>query len=335
MASSSGLTREVIDARYSGKIKVYIQGDIWDRIGKVVFVTVHDVGSNHRAFLPFVASSHMTEVRKKTIWIHVCLPGQDDKEVNLPEGYEYPELDKLAHDILYILEAFNVRTVMLFGEGVGANILCRFALYYPNRCMGAILLDCTSGTAGVDEYLRNTVFNWSEGGSKVVSKVMKFITFHKKETGRGEAWKGRLNPYNLGKLLDKFLKRTDISQLISRDLKYQYLQIDGRVESLLVNGSTAPNVGSCYAINKMRPECTTVVIVDRVCDVITEAPRNLARSLILFSKGCGLLLGVPMLGLEKEFERLKMSGSASKTQIAIANQLLDNERRRGRKDITE
>ncbi len=48
--------------------------------------------------------------------------------------------------------------------------------------------------------------------------------------------------------------------------------------------------------------------------------------MILFCKGCGVLLGVPMLGLENEFKRVKERQSANEAQLSIAAKILSAER---------
>uniref|UniRef100_A0A914X6G3 Uncharacterized protein n=1 Tax=Plectus sambesii TaxID=2011161 RepID=A0A914X6G3_9BILA len=149
------MQRDFVHTQYSKWLRVYIQGDLNDRAGKVVFVTVHDVGGNHRAFSPFVDSDEMATVRSKSIWIHVVLPGQDDDEDALPEEYQFPTLDQFAHDLVFVLDKYELRTVLGFGEGAGANILTRFGLFYPNRMLGLIMLDCTSATAGFEEQIKH------------------------------------------------------------------------------------------------------------------------------------------------------------------------------------
>lgn len=46
----------------------------------------------------------MSEVAKKAVFIHVCLPGQDDDDEVLPDDYQFPTLDDIAHDLLSIMD---------------------------------------------------------------------------------------------------------------------------------------------------------------------------------------------------------------------------------------
>ena len=41
-----------------------------------VFLTVHDVGSNHHAWLRFANSPAMAEIREKAVFLHVDLLGK-------------------------------------------------------------------------------------------------------------------------------------------------------------------------------------------------------------------------------------------------------------------
>lgn len=95
---------------------------------------------------------------------------------------------------------------MGMGEGAGANILCRFGLFFPNRCVGLILIDATGSGAGADELLFCKIFNWKEGGMKMVEKVMKYLAYHRLDGGRKDDWKNRMCPANIGRYLRSFLK---------------------------------------------------------------------------------------------------------------------------------
>lgn len=50
-----------------------------------------------------------------------------------------------------------------------------------------------------------------------------------------------------------------------------------RADTLLINGSLTPNVGSTYAINRLNPVLTTVVIFDGVDDALRACVSSMAR----------------------------------------------------------
>lgn len=49
----------------------------------------------------------MTEVAKRSVWVHVTLPGQDDYDETISEHVQYPSMDDIAHDILTVLDFFE------------------------------------------------------------------------------------------------------------------------------------------------------------------------------------------------------------------------------------
>jgi len=73
------------------------------------------------------------------------------------------------------------------------------------------------------------------------------------------------------------------------------------MDALLVTGAKASHLHTVYTTHKsMNKKKTTLLVVDNVSDVMAEAPDNLARSLILLCKGCGVLSGVAIPGMERQ-----------------------------------
>jgi len=293
--------REIITPNL-GPVKVFLQGNFEERQGKTFFITCHDIGTNHRSFYPFIMHPSMQDVRNRSIFLHVCLPGQDDHAPNLPDGQQFPSLDQIGQDFSIILDEFNVKTVIGIGEGAGANIICRFGMAHPNRVLGIILIHCTSTTAGVFEYIKDKVINWKLGAQGMNQTAWEYLTFHKFGQNTGEKvdtikaymddLKQRMNPLNLGRYMDTFLKRSDLSTTLASKLK---------VDALLVVGSKASNLHTVYTMHQaMSKSNTTLLVVDDVGDAMSEAPQKLARALILFCKGCGVLSGVAIPGMERQ-----------------------------------
>lgn len=63
----------------------------------------------------------------------------------------------ITYGLVEVLDALRVQYVIGIGEGAGANILARFGMDHPQRCLGLILIHCTSTVAGVMEYFRDKV----------------------------------------------------------------------------------------------------------------------------------------------------------------------------------
>uniref|UniRef100_A0AC35FIQ9 Uncharacterized protein n=2 Tax=Panagrolaimus sp. PS1159 TaxID=55785 RepID=A0AC35FIQ9_9BILA len=256
---------------------VYVQGNLEDRHGKTVIITVHDVGTNHKSFIRFVNHPSMADVKQKAVFLHVCIPGQEDHAPDFTG--DFPTLAQIGEDLVCALDKFDIRTCIAFGEGAGANIICRFALASPNRIMGIILVHCTSTTAGIIEYCREKVINLQIETGVMTSGAWDYLAAHKfasSDKKEREAYlaelKNTLNAKNLSNM-----------------------------DALLVTGAKAPHIHTVYTTHKsMNKKKTTLLVVDNVSDVMAEAPDNLARSFILLCKGCGVLSGVAIPGMERQ-----------------------------------
>ncbi|KAK6041738.1 Ndr family protein [Cooperia oncophora] len=256
----------------------------------------------------------MTDVKNKSIFLHVCVPGQEDNAADYIG--EFPTLDQIASDLTYVLDKLDVKfrkvikfqSCIVFGEGAGANILCRFAMANPNRILGTILVHCTSTTAGIVEYCKDKVINMRLENDIMTDGAWEYLVTHKFGTVSFSSnlivnkkdrqmyvdeLKRTLNPRNLSKYLLSFTKRTDLSGSIGTKLD--------SVDTLLVSGSKASHLHTVYTTQKsMNRRKTTLLVVDNVADVLQEAPDNMARSFILLCKGCGVLSGVAIPGMERQ-----------------------------------
>jgi pimeloyl-ACP methyl ester carboxylesterase len=61
----------------------------------------------------------------------------------------------LAQELILVLDHLKISQVTCLGEGAGANIVTRFAMRYPNRCMGVALIHPTGSTAGFMEHFKD------------------------------------------------------------------------------------------------------------------------------------------------------------------------------------
>ena len=55
----------------------FVQGDLNSKRDGVAFLTVHDIGSNHKPLARFAALPCMEEISSRAVFVHVCVPGQD------------------------------------------------------------------------------------------------------------------------------------------------------------------------------------------------------------------------------------------------------------------
>jgi protein NDRG1 len=321
------MIKKVNPTNYAGAITCYMQEDMSRSGGKITFVTLHDTQSSYHAFLPFVNSSHMSRVRERARFVHLVMPGHDDSAV-LWQGDMYPTCDELAHDVNDVIDAFGFGACICLGSGAGANILCRFVLRYPNRCLGLIAIDMLAAPASIYSQLIQgvtgvtvTQAKWMEKGKQLANKSAGLVG------GDSSQSSYRIPADNLQMYEKAYMQRTDLRQLLADGLSS---------EVLLISGEYSANVKECRRVlRSMDKRRTTFVQFDKTNDILVERHFQLARALVLFSKSCGVLLGVPMFGLEAEYDKVAMR--ANKQAVAeecqpqvvreIAKQLISHERR--------
>ena len=155
----------VVPTERCGALNVYVQGDLEEAHGdhvdkKCVFLTVHDMGSNHHQWLGFVNHPCMMDIRNRAIFVHVNLLGQEDDAKDLAEA-KYPTMQEIGEDLVNVLDLLRIKFVIGIGVGVGANIIARFGMMHKTRCLGIICIHPTSTKSGVMEHfkVKNYRFN--------------------------------------------------------------------------------------------------------------------------------------------------------------------------------
>ena len=99
----------------------------------------------------------MKEVMEKVVVLHVSLPGQHPAAEDLDSVF--PSLDLISLEMVTVLDTLGVkdRAVIVMGEGAGADIATRFAMYYPSRVWGVLLINRKGkkSVAGLDSCALN------------------------------------------------------------------------------------------------------------------------------------------------------------------------------------
>ncbi|GFT66630.1 uncharacterized protein ZK1073.1 [Nephila pilipes] len=295
-----------VETPKSGIIKVHVQGDLDIAEKKAVFLTVHDIGSNHSSFYSFVNHPSMTEIKQRSVFIHVDMPGQEDHAPDLPADYVFPTIQTLGEDLVHVLDFLKVKLVVGFGEGAGANALVRFTLANSTRVLGLILIHCVAAGAGMMEYFKDKIMNWKLQNVGMNPSTEQYLVLHKfgaqLETVENkdkliqeftEKLKKRINPRNLRRYVESYMNRKDIMGLVEANLK--------GMDVLLVSGGKAAHTQAVLSMYmRMDKQKTSFLKVDSAGDVLLEAPEKLAQSLHLFVKGLGFLTSVTLPGVERQ-----------------------------------
>ncbi|VVC90216.1 unnamed protein product [Leptidea sinapis] len=152
-------------------------GDLSQQDKRCVFLTVHDLGTNHTSMVDFVNSPAMSEIKERSCFIHVDVPGHEENSPDLPESYPFPSLQTLGEDLITVLDFLHVRYAVGLGEGAGANVLARCGLAHPRRLLGLILVNCTGSTSSVADAFRTRFSRWR--GTDISQSEEDFLIYHK------------------------------------------------------------------------------------------------------------------------------------------------------------
>ena len=118
----------------------------------------------------------MTDIRNRVVWLHVNLPGQETDASDLDLD-KYPSLEQIAEELVCVLEHFKVPQVVCMGDGAGSTICAHFAIRYPNKCLGLILVDPIASSASFLESVKFKLNNFNILQKSAISAQEKAYLF--------------------------------------------------------------------------------------------------------------------------------------------------------------
>jgi len=286
----------------------YVQDDTGANGSKCHVLTIHDIGCNHSVFTEFVSQPEMRALKQRIVWVHVDLPGQEDEAPDLAVE-KYPSLDDIGIELINVVDHLNIQQVVVFGEGAGANVAIRFAMEFPGRAHGVVLVHPTGTTAGFMETMKDKITNWKLIHKGMNADAEAYLIWHRfgrdAAKGYGDSQLleanirefsvklyGKRNPKNLALFMDAFLNRTNLLD------KLEKLTVDCLVAVGKKSSSVHTTEKFYDKLRESREQKNMVnsplLIADDVGDVLGEAPDVLAKSMQFFLQGIGLLSGLPM-----------------------------------------
>ncbi|XP_012254297.2 uncharacterized protein ZK1073.1 isoform X1 [Athalia rosae] len=305
--TETDLHKYVVNTERSGDLYVYVQGDLTQQEKRAIFLTVHDLGCNHTSFHDFVNHPCMSEIKERSIFIHIDVPGHSDNAPNLPDGFQFPTLQVLGEDLVTVLDFLHVRYVVGLGEGAGANVLARFALANPSRVLGLILINCTGSAATVLDNFKNKFLSW-RGKEEVSQSAEEFLLYHKYGNMINEQLVSAANP-DKEKVLAEFLERIrgtlnsrNIKQYVNAFLTRKDISLKNcKTDIILITGMLSPYASVVEKLfRELDKNKATLLKVERAGDVLLDAPVKVAQSILLFCKGQGILTSVTMPGVDRQ-----------------------------------
>jgi pimeloyl-ACP methyl ester carboxylesterase len=297
LAKESTYTEEVVETS-SGKVTVAHRGDN----KKIVLLTYHDLGLNYISnFQAFFNYPEMRELVDNFSVYHINAPGQQEEAGSLGEDFEYPSMEQLAEQVQQVLNHFNIVKYIGVGVGLGANVLIRHALAYPERVDCMMLINASTTKSGWMEwgYQKRNVSHLRTSG--VTQAVLDYLLWH--HLGRDYAerahdlinvythyFNGHLQPTNLAKLVEQYIWRSDI--VLDR--------MGATLEMPVLNlvGIHSPHIEDTVTTNgKLAPTKTNWMKVQDAAMILEEQPGKVVEALRLFLQGQGYCLKIRKVSL--------------------------------------
>ncbi|XP_055643154.1 protein NDRG3 isoform X8 [Toxorhynchites rutilus septentrionalis] len=298
-----------------GDILVAVQGDTT----KPAILTYHDLGLNYASsFAGFFNFPSMRALLDNFCVYHVNAPGQEEGAPTFPEDYVYPTFDELAAQLLFVMSHFNLKSLIGFGVGAGANILARFALSNPDKVGALCLINCSSTAAGWIEWgyqLLNTRNLRSKGMTQGVLDYLMWHHFGRNPEERNldlvQLYKSNfersINPVNLAMLIDSYIKRTDLN-IARTPSGTPQTAASLKMPVLNITGALSPHIDDTVTFNgRLMPEKTNWMKISDCGLVLEEQPGKLAEAFRLFLQGEGY-----------EFDKLNANGSGGGCGVATS-----------------
>lgn len=264
-----GLKHHVVELEVVGPVSVFVQGD-WNDY-QVVFLTVHDVGSTYQTWANFTSHPSMEEIKKRSLFLHICLPGQEPGAVDLSPDYKFPTMQELGVNLITIIDQFRIPRVVGLGDGAGGNIITRFGMMHPSRVHGIVAVNNTA--------------------TPITSRFMERLKERLSALKRDE--ETSLNEKNVAKFAEAYKKRTALLPQLNDRINF---------DVLLLAGMKSKYVGDTEAIHReMTPGLCSMIKVDDVVDPLAETPDKVAEAVLLFCQGMSL---IPTVGSRRLSENL-------------------------------
>ncbi|XP_030840584.1 protein NDRG3 isoform X1 [Strongylocentrotus purpuratus] len=280
-----------------GNILVAIQGDRT----KPAILTYHDLGLNHvSCFQGFFNFPDMQPILKHFCVYHINAPGQEQGAAQLPENFEYPDMDHLAETLISVLNHFRLKKFIGFGVGSGANILTRFELAHPEYIEALILVNCVSTQSTWTEWMQQKLSAYYLRKNGMTNYTQEYLLWHyfgksTMETHHElvalfrENLAKNVNAFNLSLFVNSYIRRTDLN--IRRELDpFKQKNLRGvKAHSMLIVGANSPHVNDSVEMNARMDPARSQWMKMSDCGgmILEEQPAKLAEAIRLFLQGQG------------------------------------------------
>jgi len=284
----NSLQHHIIALENCGPVSVFLQGDEKKLRDGAVFITVHDVGATYQNWVNFLKDESMVDIRSRSVFLHVAIPGQEPGAQDLPKDFSFPTMQQIGVGLVTILDQLRVKSVVGLGNGAGANIITRFAMMHPTRVHGIVTVNNTA----------------TESLGRFTDRLKARLSALKPDQKEG------LNERNAASFAEAYKRRKEFMSELNDRIK---------CDVLLITGMKSKYVGDTEAIHReMRPGLCSIIKVEEVSEPLIEAMEKVAEAVLLFCQGLGLLPTI-----QRRMSRQDSRGMAAKKENRKSSTMME------------
>jgi len=285
---ANSLQHHIIALENCGPVSVFLQGDEKKLKDGAVFITVHDVGATYQNWVNFLKDESMVDIRSRSVFLHVAIPGQEPGAEDLPKDFSFPTMQQIGVGLVTILDQLRVKSVVGLGNGAGANIITRFAMMHPTRVHGIVTVNNTA----------------TESLGRFTDRLKARLSALKPDQTEG------LNERNAASFAEAYKRRKEFMSELNDRIK---------CDVLLITGMKSKYVGDTEAIHReMRPGLCSIIKVEEVSEPLIEAMEKVAEAVLLFCQGLGLLPTI-----QRRMSRQDSRGMAAKKENRKSSTMME------------
>jgi len=306
LVKDEAYVEEVVETE-NGTVTVAIKGDR----SKPAILTYHDLGLNYISnFQALFNYPDMAEIVQSFCIFHINAPGQEEGAQILSEDFAYPSMNDLADQVNDIINHFAVVRYIGIGVGMGANVLMRHALKYPERVDSLMVVNGACSAPGWIEwgYQKRNVNHMRNHG--ITQAVLDYLMWHHFGASPEERahdlvsvyrhyFNNDVQPKNLAKLTEQYIWRDAIDMERENNMDAKGDTKTLKIPVLNVVGAYSPFVEETVQLNgKLNPANVNWLKIQDSAMVIEEQPGKIAEAFRLFMQGQGYCLKIRKMSVK-------------------------------------